>query len=327
MDFVDLTTGINDNDRRIDKIIKIAIPNLSLGDIYKSLRKGLIKLNNKKTTAQTHIKTGDIINVASFLLESNNINDKKIQNQTENNKKYDSKQNFIPKIVFQNQHILIINKPYDFLVQANNTNEIPLDKIIQDFYIKNNDIKSISFTPGPLHRLDKKTTGLLCFSWSLDGAKWFSNNIQNHTITKKYRGIVQGKIPAKQIWTDFIDKNYDENKKFQTVITTNTNEPNAYTEVTPISYGTFKNMEVTYAEFDIKTGKTHQIRAQSSFHGFPLLGDTAYGAKKLNLKREYFLHAYELNFPENNLEIPNKVICPISGDMKELLFNTCNINL
>ena len=71
--------------------------------------------------------------------------------------------------------------------------------------------------------------------------------------------------------------------------------------------------------------KTHQIRAQSSFHGYPLLGDTAYKAKKQNMEREYFLHAYELCFPPNELALPPKITCPLSKDFGDLVLKTCDI--
>ena len=82
------------------------------------------------------------------------------------------------QIIFQNEDFLFINKPYDIPVHGASNS---LEKTVVDFY-RNNfpQKKSISFTPGPVHRLDRKTTGILAFSMSLTGARWFSENIANH---------------------------------------------------------------------------------------------------------------------------------------------------
>ena len=73
----------------------------------------------------------------------------------------------------------------------------------------------------------------------------------------------------------------------------------------------------------IKTGRTHQIRAQAAFHGFPLLGDTAYGGQKIDAKRfgqEFFLHAHELHFPKDNpLGLAESITAPISQAFEKIL--------
>ena len=81
----------------------------------------------------------------------------------------------------------------------------------------------------------------------------------------------------------------------------------AVTRVIPLGYGKHNKTDYTLAKFCIETGRTHQIRSQSALHGYPLLGDTAYGGTKIELI-EYFLHAYELYFPKNNpLALPEKI--------------------
>ena len=76
MDFKDFTAGKDDEGRRIDRIIRIFLSNKSLGDIYKLLRKGLIRLNQKKCKPETHVFCGDVISIASFLFENNDVKNK-----------------------------------------------------------------------------------------------------------------------------------------------------------------------------------------------------------------------------------------------------------
>lgn len=307
MDFLEFNAGIDDNDRRIDKVLRNFIKDVPLSSIYKYIRKNLIKINNKKTTQDYRVKTGDIISIAAFI-----INDFS-ENQSESNNLQKNEENTFQKnlkIVFQNEDILILNKPYDVLVHGSDNS---LDKQVENYYkkINQNKSKSMSFTPGPLHRLDRKTTGLLSFSLSLNGARWFSENIKNHTIQKKYVSVVQNKLLHQEEWIDYIEKKSDkDNSKFHKVevskLKENDEQKKCITKITPVKYGKYKNKDITFVEIEIKTGRMHQIRAQASLHNHPLLGDTAYGGIKIDdFSQDFFLHAKELIFPsENPINLP-----------------------
>lgn len=310
MDFLEFNAGIDDNDRRIDKVLRNFIKDVPLSSIYKYIRKNLIKINNKKTTQDYRVKTGDVISIAAFI-----INDFS-ENQSESNNLQKNEETTLKKdleIVFQNEDILILNKPYDVLVHGSDNS---LDKQVENYYkkINQNKSKSLSFTPGPLHRLDRKTTGLLSFSLSLNGARWFSENIKNHTIQKKYVSVVQNKLLHQEEWIDYIEKKSDkDNSKFHKVevskLKENDEQKKCITKITPVKYGKYKNKDITFVEIEIKTGRMHQIRAQASLHNHPLLGDTAYGGLKLeDFSQDFFLHAKELIFPsENPINLPKTV--------------------
>lgn len=303
MDFIEFTAGSDDDGRRLDRIIKKLLKGENLSGLYKAIRKGLIKVNEGKKSPSDKILKGDKIKIANFLIPNQNL-------QEINSKKNLYKPDF--DIIFENQDILIINKPYDKTVQGskNSLN----NQIVEYYNATRNTNESISFTPGPLHRLDRKTTGLLAFSMSLKGAKWFSENLKNHKITKIYCGIIQGKLQKAEIWNDFIKKDFSSKSAFQTVKVAKENQEDffesksAITKVIPLKYETIFNTECTIAQFHIFTGRTHQIRSQSAFHGFPLLGDISYGGKKINAEQDFFLHAEMLIFPKERLAgLPEKI--------------------
>ncbi len=324
MEFKDFTTGKNDDGRRLDRVLRIFLKDKSLGEIYKLLRKGLIKVNQQKAKPDSHVNEGDVISIAAFLINSNPDNNNyepKFENSSETICNLD--------IVFENQHILIINKPYGISVHGSDNNENGLDKAVLAYYqskYKNKDAEntSLSFRPGPLHRLDRNTIGLLAFSLSLEGAKWFSEGIKNHTIQKKYYGLAEGKLEKKENWEDKLASADKLENGFYTVMQSADGQP-AQTTATPLAYGMLNDKPVTLVEYAIKTGRKHQIRAQSKIHGHPLAGDKAYGGtpiktKYKDLNHEYYLQAYSLTIPDDNpISLPSEIKTGLSLDFVRLL--------
>ena len=332
MDFKDFHTGKDDISRRLDKVIRIFAADLSLGEIYKAIRKGLIKVNNRKTKSDYRIQENDTISIASFLINKADSKGPHLDSPspTKNNLK-------MPEIVFENDAILLLNKPYDINVHGDDNS---LDKIVTQYYNSKPHSQNLSFKPGPIHRLDRKTTGLVAFSMNLEGAKWFSENIKSHTIQKKYWGLAEGTLESQEIWKDNISKADASGspKSFHTVVATGFNEDDtqesktegqlAETIATPLARGAYRGHPVTLIEYNIKTGRKHQIRAQSGRHGHPLLGDVTYGGQKpAPGNQQIYLTAKELTFPKDNpLTLPGKLKISLPAPFKSIL-NSCGIEI
>lgn len=325
MNFTHFTAGKDDSERRLDRILRRFLNEENLSSIYKLLRKGLVKVNGKKANGNFRVSEGDDIQIADFLLS-------KTQFEGENSDKTAShaKQSPLSKdiIIFKNESILILNKPYDIPVQPSaSSNGKSLAEIVQSDYELTHKNTSLAFRTGPLHRLDRKTTGLIAFSQNLDGAKWFSEKIKSHEIQKVYLAILEGNLTQNAVWEDHIQKLEVSTKSNCTVpfahdegfhtVSVNSSDAGkfAHTEVFPLSHARFNGKEVTLARILITTGRTHQIRSQCAYHGFPLLGDTAYGGTKIDSKKlgqDFFLHAAELYFPKDNpIGLPEKLCAPV----------------
>ena len=328
MDFIDFKTSSNDTDRRFDTLLRKFLPQMPLSLVYKNIRTGFIRLNNKKAKQETKIQTGDIINIEKRLFEkfssSSDSSSKNTDKNSQNDEIIKENSDFINKItLFKNSNILILNKPYNINVQDSKNDKNSLDKIVKSIYIKD----SLTFTPGPMHRLDKLTTGIICFSQNLQCARWFSEQIANHSIQKYYLAILEGKLLEKQEWIDYLQKEDEvcQNGMHKSKVTSNSNtelipESNsegkkAITIIEPISYGKYKNMDMTFAKIFIPTGRNHQIRLQCSSRGYPILQDSLYDSKiskeKNDFEQKLYLHCYKLVFPINDFDIPFEVNSPI----------------
>ena len=304
MDFRNFIAAKDDSGRRLDKVVSriFEAQGISRG-IFPLIRKGLIKVNGKKSSGEYRVSEGDSILVAEFLFE----------NSEESSKKESKEFPFCLEeiTVFRNQHLLIVNKPSGINVQPAKDCEFCLCALIEDDFRKNGS-KSISFRPGPLHRIDRYTSGLVAFSQSLEGAKWFTENIETHAIGKEYLGIAQGEYKKEEeLYEDFIYVPENSENSYGTVIVGKESGKKAVTKAQFLKKIEIQRNLCNLVSFTIETGRKHQIRAQSASHGHPLLGDVAYGGKQLKNKM-FFLHAYKLKFPQNPVGLPEEITakCP-----------------
>ena len=355
MDFTDFIAGSDDGGRRVDRVLRRFLHDANLSSVYGALRKGLILVNAQRVKPDARIESGDVISIASFLLQNEKSSDSET-NPNENRRVY--KAASLPyTVVFANEHFLVIDKPYGVAVQGKNS----IAEKIAVYYDASvpKEKRSLSFVASPLHRLDKNTTGILFFSWSLKGAAWFSRELKSHRIRKKYIALVEGDMENECVWEDFIKKNDEPKALFYTVrvvsgstagagdvqnlasgtgdvqnLASGTGDvqnrasgqadktvcaangaasgslaamhgaKRAITKAKPLCRASYKGRSVTLAEYEIETGRMHQIRAQSAFHGFPLLGDTAYGGSRIDEAQAFFLHAYEVRIGENPVGLP-----------------------
>ena len=361
MDFTDFAAGSDDGGRRVDRVLRRFLHGANLSSVYGALRKGLILVNARRVKPDARIESGDVISIASFLLQNENssgsekygtdiekdshehvptLSGDKNTSDSENNPIENRRENKAAPlpytVIFANEHFLVIDKPYGVAVQGKNS----IAEKIAAYYAASvpKEKRSLSFVAGPLHRLDKNTTGILFFSWSLEGAAWFSRELKAHRIRKKYIALVEGAMESECVWEDFIKKNDEPKTGFYTVrvvsgstagagdvqnLTSGTVDvqnlasgaasgslaamhgaKRAITKAKPLCRASYKGRSVTLAEYEIETGRMHQIRAQSAFHGFPLLGDTAYGGSRIDEARTFFLHAYEVRIGENPVGLP-----------------------
>ena len=182
---------------RVDRFLRKHLKNINLSEIYKMLRKGKIKINNKKISQDYRLVLGDIIFI--FLPESFKENQE--GNFIEINQ--DRKEKLKQMIVFENDNLFVINKSLGDVVHKGSGHNISLLEEFRSYYSNNN----INF----VNRIDKLTSGLVIGAKNIKTAREVAKEIQSGNIVKKYYILVNGKIEK----NDFIIENYlkkDEEK-------------------------------------------------------------------------------------------------------------------
>ena len=340
MEFLQYTAGTDDEGRRFDRVIRILLKDVPMSEIFRLMRKGLIRVNSKKEAGNFRIKKGDVIQISQSVSKHDNSSICKNSDTSalcENKRHLSSKRlsTDTPVIenVFKNQHIRVINKPYGMPVHGGGSScSTSLEQIVkQQFFQEERQESSLSFRPGPLHRLDRNTTGLVVFSQSLEGAKVFSELLQNHQIKKEYITVLCGNLLSEQTWEDFISSDSDSfGEGFHTVkITGNSTSSGAetgkkaLTKAIPLSHGFYDDIPITLVLVEIKTGRKHQIRSQCAHHGYPLLGDSAYGGKNPDgINGHFMLHSWRMTFMQNNmLGLPDVLTASIPTNFQFFIKN------
>jgi len=292
--------------KRLDQVLSILFKEYSRSYLKKLIIMNQVFINeNIINIPDKKILGGERITIQFFLKEL----------------QYDLPENIFLNIIYEDNDILIINKPAGLVVHPGAGHK--KGTILNALLHYNENIKSVP-RAGIIHRLDKDTTGLMVIAKNIFSYNYLFKLLQDRKITRKYQGIVKGNM----ISGGTINKPIMRHPFKRTCMFAHASGKYAITHYKIIAH--FKSY--THISIQLETGRTHQIRAHMLYINHPLIGDSHYGGtknclhlreNKKNNKKYIFsrqaLHAHYLSFRHPVRQNIMSWTIPLPEDMKELI--------
>lgn len=285
---------------RIDRYLKKTFKHEPLSKIFQALRKGDVKVGGKKVKENYRLSLNERISVKYLKAET-------VSNENKNFKKNKIEKKVLDKykkcVIFENEDFFIVNKEGNIPMHKGTGHKYGLSEIFKEIYNSEN----INFA----NRLDYETSGLVIGCKTLKFLRYISEKIRNNEVRKKYIAIVHGIIEEEE----FTIENYLLVEENGVSVTKNETEgKKSITEFRCIGRKTSRETNVknsgkigkTALDINLVTGRKHQIRAQISDYGYPIVGDRKYG--KNDKSDILYLCCYYVAFDEYEYEIEKKFL-------------------
>ena len=279
-----------DGDSRIDKWIFEQNGDMSRSALQNLFKEEKVTVNGKPAVKSYKLKVGDSIVI-----------------DMPEPVPLDAEPENIPiEIVYQDEHLLVVNKPKGMVVHpaAGNYNGTLVNALL---YHCNGQLSSINgvIRPGIVHRIDKNTSGLLIVAKNDNAHIKLAEQIKAHTFTREYHAVICGRLKEPVGIIDApIGRHHTDRKK---MCVTDKNSKNARTEYTVLEeYNGY-----SYVKLKLFTGRTHQIRVHMAYIGHPVFGDDVYGKPSkycdgqcLHAKKIGFVHPADGEYYEFDSALP-----------------------
>ncbi len=210
------------------------------------------------------------------------------------------------EVLYEDNHLIAVDKPAGVLVQGDKSGEESLMDEVKK-YLKEKYKKEGNVFLGLIHRLDRNVSGIVLFAKTSKGASRLSVQFRDHSIRKICHAWVEGKPKRENdVLVNYLIKDEAKNK---TTVYDKEMPGSDYAELSyeAVKHETLDGREATLLKIELKTGRSHQIRAQLSHIGCPIIGDVKYGASSSSPDQSIGLTATELHFQTATGE-ENKVI-------------------
>lgn len=190
-------------------------------------------------------------------------------------------------ILYEDNHILVVEKPVNIPVQADDSNDIDFLTMLKQ-YIKETYHKPGNVYLGLVHRLDRPVGGVMVFAKTSKAASRLSEQVRNHTFQKEYHAIIENDIEENGKYHDYLLKDSKTN-----ITKVDKNGKEAILTFEKKKYD--KKSNLSLVKIHLETGRSHQIRVQFSYHNHPLFGDKKYN-KNSKIGEQIALYATKLSF-------------------------------
>ncbi len=282
---------------RLDQVLAKLYPDFSRSRLQTWVKAGQVQLNGKLAQSKLRINGGEQLDVAALSLPAS----------TEH-----APENIALDIVFEDEHILVLNKPAGLVVHPGHGNE--RGTLLNGLLHHAPDLATLP-RAGIVHRLDKETSGLMVVAKTLLAQTSLVRQLQAHEVGRHYWALVHGHVlrPGK------VDARIARHPSQRIKMAVSPGGREAVTHYRPVQHWA----HCTWIECRLETGRTHQIRVHLNHIGHPLLGDPVYGARRPHVNLPPFarqaLHAFRLGLTHPQTGEACEWSVPLPADFSALL--------
>jgi len=337
------TVPSRDADKRLDRVIRELMPDVSLGRIAKLIRKGRIRVNAAKTRHQQRVKSGDVITFREAPIED-------AWTKKGKERMYSGRVAAVESvdftILYEDAHMIAVSKPAGLLVHGSlkEPDAITLiDQVlaytaqsqIEESDDESTDERDLSefvrpspkFQPSLAHRIDRDTSGVILVAKTLECLQELTRIIKRRQIEKKYLGLIKGGLKGGQGEIDAPVSRRDHAGKRSGRQQVDVGDQHEVAKTAITRYKTLAGKgSYSLVEFELVTGRTHQIRAHMRYMGSAIIGDHDYGDRMMNrhakeafgLERQ-FLHAAKVSLKHPFTGEQLDIVAPLPPDLAEPL--------
>lgn len=301
---------------RVEKFLMKKLRNVPRSHIFKLVRTGKVRLNGKTAKLGAMLVEGDELElfIPAARFEEDTLPKAKLGVE-------DASSLPAPEIIYEDEHILAVNKPSGLAVHGGKSGEEKdnLTLRVQN-YLGALFANSI-FKPSLAHRLDRETSGIILFGKRRDALKRLASELRERRVEKKYLALLIGKPPAREgkIGAPVVRRDGGKTRELKDSVGVVKTAVTLYKVIA--NYG-----EYTLVELKPLTGRTHQLRAHCRHIGCPIAGDAIYGNREANkfLKKKFglsrlFLHAESLSFTHPATEDKTNLKAPLPNELNRIL--------
>jgi len=210
------------------------------------------------------------------------------------------------QILFEDNHLLAVNKPAGMLSQGDDTGDYSLVDAVNDYLVKKYNKPGAAFV-GLIHRIDRPVSGLVLLAKTSKALERMNKLFHDRLVQKKYLAVVKDKVLMEEgILVNYLKKSTEKN-----VVHAHDREVKD-SKRAELSYRVQKyGGRYSLLEVSPKTGRPHQIRVQLSHIGHPIVGDVKYGYPQANSDYTIALHSWKLAFEHPVTKEPVSIKCPV----------------
>lgn len=337
------TVHARDDGKRLDRVLRTMMPDVSLGRLAKLIRKGRIRVNDAKTRHQQRVSTGDVITFVEAPVED-------AWTKKGRERMYSGKVAAVESVDFtilhEDAHMIAVSKPAGLLVHGSLKEPDAITLIDQvlaytaqsqieqsdDEEADDRDLSefvrpSPKFQPSLAHRIDRDTSGVVLVAKTLECLQELTRIIKKRKIGKFYLGLIKGGLKGGQgeIDAPVSRRDHAGKRAGRHQVDVGEGHEEAKTAITKYRVLCGKG-SYSLVEFELVTGRTHQIRAHMRHMGSAIIGDHEYGDRMINrhakeafgLDRQ-FLHAARVVFEHPLTHEPMDIVAPLPPDLAEPL--------